>query len=56
MIGRAHDRYLSATLTLARVRRLLRPEVQQINVATAGAQQLNVAGLEAPKVPEVPSR
>jgi hypothetical protein len=44
MVTRAHERYMSALLTLAKVRRLLRPEVQQVNIAAAGAQQLNMAG------------
>jgi hypothetical protein len=43
IMSRAHDRYASAALALARVRRRLRLEVQQINVAAAGAQQLNIA-------------
>jgi hypothetical protein len=43
MVTRAHDRLLRATLTLAKVRRLLRPQVAQVNIAEAGAQQLNVA-------------
>ena len=37
----AQGRYLKAIETLARVRRLLRPGVVQVNI---GAQQLNVAG------------
>jgi hypothetical protein len=44
MVTRAHDRLMRATLTLAKVRRLLRPQVAQVNIAEAGAQQLNVAG------------
>ena len=44
MITRAHDRLMRATLTLAKVRRLLRPQIAQVNIAEAGAQQLNVAG------------
>ncbi len=43
MVTRAHTRLMQATVTLAKVRRLLRPVVQQVNVAQAGAQQLNVA-------------
>lgn len=40
---RAQRRYLDAALALARVRRLLAPVVAQVNIAQAGAQQLNVA-------------
>lgn len=40
---RAHKRYLSACLALAKVRRLLAPVAQQINIAQPGAAQLNVA-------------
>ncbi len=45
MVTRAHERLLRATLTLAKVRRLLRPQVAQVNIAEAGAQQLNVSQL-----------
>ncbi|HEU5349524.1 MAG TPA: hypothetical protein VFU63_13015 [Ktedonobacterales bacterium] len=38
----AQRRYLDACVALAKVRRLLRPSVQ-VNIAQAGAQQLNVA-------------
>lgn len=44
MVTRANDRLMRATLTLAKVRRLLRPQIAQVNIAEAGAQQLNVAG------------
>ena len=37
----AHRRYMKSIETLARVRRMLRPEVLQVNI---GAQQVNVAG------------
>lgn len=39
---RAHKRHLAAIESLARVRRLALP-VQQINIAQAGAQQMNLA-------------
>lgn len=39
---RAHRRYLAAAVALARVRRLLSPMIAQVNIAQAGAQQLNV--------------
>jgi hypothetical protein len=40
----AQKRYLEACVALAKVRRLLAPIIaQQVNIATAGAQQLNVA-------------
>jgi hypothetical protein len=42
-LSAAQRRYLRAVETLARVRRLLRPVVQ-VNVATEGGQQVNVAG------------
>jgi hypothetical protein len=45
MVTRAHDRLLRAVLALAKVRRLLRPEVAQVNIAEAGAQQVNMAAL-----------
>lgn len=45
MIARAHKRHLAACESLAKVRRLLRPLVAQVNVAQAGAQQLNVGTL-----------
>lgn len=38
----AQRQYIDACLALARVRRLLRPPMQ-VNIAQAGAQQLNVA-------------
>ena len=41
-ISAAHNRYLTAIRTLAQVRRLAVPVVQ-VNVAQAGARQLNVA-------------
>jgi hypothetical protein len=41
-LERAHHRYTTAAVALARVRRLLAPVVQ-VNVAHAGAQQMNVA-------------
>jgi hypothetical protein len=47
MVSRAHGRHLSATLTLARVRRLLRPQVQQVNIAQPGTNQLNLAVADA---------
>jgi hypothetical protein len=40
---RAQARYLAACTTLARVRRLLRPQVAQVNIAEAGARQMNLA-------------
>ncbi|MBF6590685.1 MAG: hypothetical protein IVW57_09160 [Ktedonobacterales bacterium] len=40
---RAHKRYLTACLALAKVRRLLAPVAQQINIAQPGAAQLNIA-------------
>jgi hypothetical protein len=57
MKDRAHARYMTALLTLAKVRRLLRPDVQQVNIAAAGAQQLNVASAGASRLraPEPPS-
>lgn len=45
MISRAHKRYLEACESLAKVRRLLRPIAAQVNIATEGANQLNVAGV-----------
>jgi hypothetical protein len=48
-LNAAHHRYVSATLALARVRQLLAPVMQQLNIAEPGAQQLNVAAPEAPK-------
>lgn len=39
----AQRRYLDATIALARVRRLLAPIMQQVNIAQPGAQQLNIA-------------
>ena len=48
MKDRAHARYLSACLALARVRRLLAPVAQQINIAQPGAAQLNVAAPAQP--------
>jgi hypothetical protein len=50
-IDRCHRRYLAAIKTLAVVRRFLVPVVQ-LNVAEAGAQQLNVVG--PPKRPRRP--
>jgi hypothetical protein len=41
-LNQAHHRYVSATIALARVRHLLAPVLQQVNIAGAGAQQLNV--------------
>jgi hypothetical protein len=41
--SRAHRRYLDAILALAKVRRLLVPAIGQVNIAEAGAQQLNAA-------------
>ena len=38
---------IDLTLTLAKVRRLLRPQVAQVNIAESGAQQLNVAQMPA---------
>lgn len=43
MVTRAHQRLIHATLTLAKVRRLLRPQIAQVNIAEAGAQQFNMA-------------
>jgi hypothetical protein len=43
MVTRAHQRLMHATLTLAKVRRLLRPQIAQVNIAEAGAQQFNMA-------------
>lgn len=40
---RAQRRYLDATMSLARARRLLAPMIAQVNIAQAGAQQLNLA-------------
>ncbi|HEY1391658.1 MAG TPA: hypothetical protein VGF38_24195 [Ktedonobacterales bacterium] len=40
---RAQRRYLDATIALARVRRLLAPIMQQVNIATPGSQQVNIA-------------
>lgn len=40
--ARAHARYLSAIVALAKVRRLMAPMVAQVNIARAGSQQLNV--------------
>jgi hypothetical protein len=51
---RAHKRYLSACLALAKVRRLLAPTAQQINIAQPGAQQLNIAApAPAASVPSI---
>ena len=47
---RANARYLAAVTTLARVRRLLAPVMQQVNIATPGAQQVNIAQA-APSTP-----
>jgi hypothetical protein len=56
-LNAAHHRFASASATLARVNRLLAPPVplsQQINIATAGAQQLNLASSDTtPAPPEV---
>jgi hypothetical protein len=41
--NRAQRRYLDAILALAKVRRLLVPASGQVNIAEAGAQQLNAA-------------
>lgn len=40
---RAQRRYLDATIALARVRRLLAPIMQQVNIAAPGSQQVNIA-------------
>lgn len=40
---RAQRRYLDAIIALARVRRLLAPIMQQVNIATPGSQQVNIA-------------
>jgi hypothetical protein len=40
--SRAHRRYLDACVALAKVRRLLGPVSQQVNIAEAGASQINV--------------
>ena len=45
-LSAAQRRYLRAIETLARVRRLLRPNAVQVNI---GAQQVNVANLEQTK-------
>lgn len=42
-VDRAHHRYLTSLIALAKVRRLLAPTIAQINIAQSGAQQLNVA-------------
>jgi hypothetical protein len=48
----AHKRYVDSVVALARVRRLLTPLVAQVNIAEAGAQQLNVAGQgQTPAIP-----
>jgi hypothetical protein len=44
---RAQRRYLDATMALARTRRLLAPVIAQVNIAQAGAQQLNISAQEA---------
>lgn len=44
----AQRRYLAACESLAKVRRLLAPVMQQVNIAEAGAQQLNLAAPPAP--------
>lgn len=49
---RAHQRYVSAVLALARARRLLLPVMQQVNIAQPGAQQLNLAAGQLPQVPQ----
>jgi hypothetical protein len=46
MIDLAAKRLDRSVLTLAKVRRLLRPQIAQVNIAGAGAQQLNVAGTD----------
>lgn len=53
--ARAQRRYLDATLALARVRRLLAPVVAQVNIAQAGAQQLNMASPAQPALPVTPA-
>jgi hypothetical protein len=45
---RAQRRYLDATIALARVRRLLAPIMQQVNIATPGSQQVNIAASATP--------
>lgn len=56
---RAHNRYLSACLALAKTRRLLAPIAQQINIAQPGAAQLNIAQPAQPAakeaLPEAPA-
>jgi hypothetical protein len=52
MVTRAHERLMRASLTLAKVRRLLRPQIAQVNIAESGAQQLNVGQI----VPPIPSK
>src|SRR5690348_9938089 len=42
MIDLAAKRLDRSVLTLAKVRRLLRPQIAQVNIAESGAQQLNV--------------
>lgn len=53
---RAHHRYVSACLALARARRLLAPVAQQVNIAQPGAQQVNMAapGVARRNVPPAP--
>jgi hypothetical protein len=40
-LSRAEKDHQRAILALARVRKLLRPTVAQVNIATAGGQQVN---------------
>lgn len=47
MIDLAAKRLDRSVLTLAKVRRLLRPQIAQVNIAESGAQQLNVAQMPA---------
>ena len=42
-LNQAHHRFVSATIALTRVRQLLAPTVQQVNIAEAGALQMNAA-------------
>lgn len=55
-LNAAHHRYVSATIALARVRQLLAPVMQQLNIAEPGSQQLNIAVPAPEGVPKVPER
>ena len=44
-LSAAHSRFLRALDSLARIRRLPRSKTVQVNIATEGGQQLNVAHL-----------